>query len=106
MFKTAQFGCLIVHDDSLLVSTISAAVTVKTTSAAPPLTGAALHVSPAGTGPDATAGARLVLTVTAARGRVHGAETMRPVTQPVGNACSVILDGQDPGVLLYPVVLF
>lgn len=75
-------------------------VTVKTASTALLLTVCVLLVSPAGTVHDATALARLVTMVTAARKRVHDAGTMSPVTPKLGNVGGVILDGQDPGVYM------
>ncbi|TKS81086.1 Scavenger receptor class F member 1 [Collichthys lucidus] len=73
-------------------------VSVKTTRSALPLMAPVTHVSPAGTVHNATARARLVIMVMAARRSVHVAEIMNPVIQKLGNVGGVTLDGPAQGV--------
>lgn len=56
------------------------------------------HVSPAGTVHNATARARLVIMVMAARRSVHVAGIMNPVIQKLGNVGGVTLDGLAQGL--------
>lgn len=76
----------------------SVVVTAKTTRSALTSTAPVMAASPAGTVHDATARARLVLTVTAAGRSVHAAGITNHVTPKLGNVGGVTLDGLDPGV--------
>lgn len=73
-------------------------VSVKTIRSALPLMAPVTHVSPAGTVHNATARARLVIMVMAARRSVHVAGIMNPVIRKLGNVGGVTLDGLAQGL--------
>lgn len=83
---------------SVSVSCPKAVVSVKPTSSAPPPMAPVTAASPAGTAPNATAPARLVIMEMAVRTSAHAAEIMNPVTPKLGNVGDVTLDGLESGV--------